>query len=168
MVIFDDYKDAEETSKTIKQTLGSLRIKSEFKFNKCHANVRDGFFEAISKHRFRVRAIVVETERIYSINLRSSTDCFYNYFVRMLIEHDDNTLIGARIKIDGSGGDREFRSALTVYLRQYCGKNESGESKIKNLKFSDSKRDHLIQLADMCVGAIARSYNHKDKADHWR
>lgn len=69
----------------------------------------------------------------------------------------------ASIKIDGSG-DKEFKRALNSYLRKCI-----GENKIKKFKIADSKKDNLIQLADMVVGAIARSYNgHKRKdASRW-
>lgn len=42
---------------------------------------------------------------------------------------------------------------------------------IKSVKFADSQKDDLVQLADMVVGAIARSYRHADernKAARWR
>ena len=80
------------------------------------------------------------------------TDSFYNYFVRMLMQYDNGVLQNASIKIDGSG-DKEFKKALTSYLRKHV-----GEHKIKKFKFIDSQQDSLIQLADMVVGAIARSY----------
>jgi len=71
-------------------------------------------------------------------------------------------LQNASIKIDGSG-DKEFKKALTSYLRKYV-----GENKIKKFKFIDSKQDNLIQLADMVVGAIARSYSETRKdASRW-
>jgi tryptophan 2,3-dioxygenase len=35
-----------------------------------------------------------------------------------------------------------------------------------SIRFADSKKDSLIQLADIVAGAIARSY--KDKADAWK
>lgn len=71
----------------------------------------------------------------------------------MLMQYDDDVLHNASIKIDGSG-DKEFKNALTTYLRQRI-----GEHKIKKFKFTDSRKDNLIQLADMVVGAIARSYS---------
>lgn len=69
------------------------------------------------------------------------------------MQHDNNVLRNASLKIDGSG-DKEFKKALTAYLRKSL-----GEHRIKKFKFMDSKSDNLIQLADMVVGAIARSYN---------
>ncbi len=48
-------------------------------------------------------------------------------------------------------------------------RRELGPEKIRDLRMSDSKRDPLIQLADMCVGAIARSYRgeSRDHATRW-
>jgi len=45
-----------------------------------------------------------------------------------------------------------------------------GGNKVKKIKFVDSKKDNLIQLADMCVGAITRSYKPNTRANHdrWR
>ncbi len=78
------------------------------------------------------------------------------------MQYDDHALQNASIKIDGSG-DKEFKNALTAYLRKRI-----GDHKIKKFKFTDSRKDNLIQLADMVVGAIARSYseNRKD-ANRW-
>jgi hypothetical protein len=161
MVIFDDRQEAERTSASIQQAKDRLRVKPEFKFSKCSAVVRDGFFAAVASHRFSVRAIVIEKARIYSTYLRSRPDNFYSFFVNMLIQHDGGVLQGASIKIDGSG-DREFKRALESYLRQ-----QTVGGKIAKLRFADSHRDNLIQLADMVTGAIARSYSDRSDADRW-
>jgi hypothetical protein len=106
--------------------------------------------------------LVVEKSNIYSQKLRNDTDSFYNYFVKILMQYDDNVLQNASIKIDGSG-NKEFKEALTAYLRQCI-----GEYKIKKFKFTDSRKDNLIQLADMVVGAVARSYSEIRKdANRW-
>jgi hypothetical protein len=42
-----------------------------------------------------------------------------------------------------------------------------GRGKVKKIRFHDSESDRLIQLADMCAGAIARSYR-LDKNDRFR
>ncbi|MCP5278964.1 MAG: DUF3800 domain-containing protein [Thiobacillus sp.] len=164
MVVFRDFKEAERASAVIAEARERFRVKPEFKFNKCHSNVRDGFFQAVSPMDFRVRALVVEKARIYSDSLRENKKRFYNYFVQMLLKHDNDLLQGARVKIDGSG-DREFKRELERYLRQQC---QAG--KIASVKFAESHRDNLIQLADMAAGAIARSYRQDDRkdADRWR
>ena len=43
-----------------------LRIRPEFKFNKCRDDIRDAFFEAVRPFDFCVREIVVQKELIYS------------------------------------------------------------------------------------------------------
>ena|SRR3990167_7044889 len=81
--------------------------------------------------------------------------------MKLLMKDEGYLLEGASIKIDGNG-DKEFRNKLKQYLSQHL-----GSGAIKKLRFVDSKKDNLIQLADMVVGAIARAYTgHKD-GDHW-
>lgn len=164
MVIFRDFAEAERASAAIAEARVRLRVKPEFKFNKSSHPVRDGFFSAVRPFQFGVRALVVEKARIYSESLRDDKDRFYNYFVQMLLKHDNEALRGARIKIDGSG-DREFKQELESYLKRQC---QGG--KIASVKFAESHRDNLIQLADMVAGAIARSYRSDERtmASRWR
>ncbi len=164
MVIFEKFDEAERASVAITDARTTLRVKPEFKFSKCSSTVKDGFFHAVSPFDFRVRALVIDKARIYSSYLRTTPDSFYNFFVQMLMRHDSGLLKGANVKIDGSG-DREFKRALESYLRQ-----QMGGGKIAKLKFADSRRDNLIQLADMVTGAIARSYNTAGRTDahRWR
>lgn len=162
MVIFKDFTQAENASKAIALLRQTLRVNPEFKFSKTSAIVKDKFFSEVCRYEFEVMALVINKSTIYSPELRNDTDSFYNYFVKLLMQHDDNVLQDASIKIDGSG-DKEFKNALTTYLRK-----ELGEHKIKKFRFIDSQKDNLIQLADMVAGAIARSYseNRKD-ANRW-
>ena len=65
--------------------------------------------------------------------------------------------------IDESG-DRQFRYDLKRYLRQ-----NSPKGAIRDGRLKKSHKDSLLQLADICVGAIARSYR-TDRNNHrrWR
>jgi len=74
--------------------------------------------------------------------------------------HDDGLLADAEVVIDGSG-DRAFRRNLGSSLRRQVGE------RVQGIRFSNSRNDPLVQLADMCVGAIARSYR-SDRKDAWR
>jgi hypothetical protein len=58
------------------------------------------------------------------------------------------------ITIDGIGGKR-YMQKIRVYLRQNL--KESGIEKCE-IKFADSKKDSLIQIADIIAGSIARSF----------
>lgn len=87
MVIFRDLQEAEKASAAIAHARERLNIKTEFKFNKCHPQVRDSFFEAVHSFSFTVRALVVDKARIYSEGLRENKERFYNYFVKTLLKH---------------------------------------------------------------------------------
>lgn len=164
MVIFSSPNDALTAQKTIKHLQGRARIKPEWKFAKSSNQARDIFFEGLSDLNFTCRSIVIRKELIYSINLKSNPRGFYQFFARLMCSHDGGILNDARIVIDGSG-DREFRKQMQSYMRK-----ELPPGTMKKLTFKDSAKDPLVQLADMCAGAIARSYRDTDRqeADRWR
>jgi hypothetical protein len=163
MVIFEDGAAARATEAVIRDAMAALRVRPEFKFNKSSHAVRDGFFQAVRGCPFAVRAIVVRKDIIRSAFLRTNKRDFYRYFVRQVMTHDGGVLANARIVIDGSG-DRAFRRMLATQLRRHV-----GSGKLKGITFAKSHGDPLVQLADMCAGAIARSYR-PDRTDRarWR
>ncbi len=162
MVIFDDHDVAHQVDSVIDAIREPTRHRSEFKFSKCHENVRDAFFKAVAPHEFCVRAIAVHKERIYSPALRGQKELFYNFFVRMLMQHDGDVLENAIVKIDESG-DRRFKKELSTYLRRQL------KGRVRKVRTVDSKRNNLVQLADMAAGAIHRSFRN-DRRDNarWR
>ena len=163
MVIFPSNQEAITTQKCIDDSHARHVHKREFKFNKCCDDVRDLFFQAVVNCPFSVRAIVVRKDVIYSPRLKADKERFYEYFVKSMMSNDGGILSNAKVVIDGSG-DREFRQNLNVALR-----NRLGRGAIKGVRFKDSRNDVLVQLADMCAGAIARSYR-IDRKNHnrWR
>lgn len=161
MVIFDSTEDAALTRQLISGSAARQMHRGEFKFSKCREPVRDRFFQAIVAAPFRVRAIVVRKAVIQSAQLRTDKESFYQFFVKQMLRHDNGRLNDARIIIDGSG-DREFRQKLSTAIRR-----RGRDGAIRDCRFSDSKTEPLIQLADMCAGAIARSYR-PERADHRR
>jgi hypothetical protein len=162
LAAFDDFAEAERASRRIAELRQQLRVKPEFKFAKTADPVRDAFFAEVCRFQFQVRALIVDKALIYQEALRTQTDVFYNYFLGQLLKHDNGLLQGARVKLDGSGS-AAFRKALTSYLRQ-----QAKAGQIKKFSFADSARDDLIQLADMCAGAILRSCRPDDRKHAWR
>jgi hypothetical protein len=160
MVIFEDTAAATVTGERIKRLHSELGHKPEFKFSNCSFDVRDRFFAAIVQHRFTVRALVAEKDVIYSEHLRTHVDAFYSFFVKELMKHDAGLLLGAKVRIDGSGG-REFKRSLNSYLRRELG------DRIRDVRMVDSQCDPLMQLADMCIGAIARAHRDRPDAQRW-
>lgn len=161
MVLFETREAAEETELVVRGLHRSIPHRPEFKFSKTSKDVRDKFFDGVAKCPFRVFVVVVEKHLIYSPHLRTDHDAFYNYFLRLLID-SGAVLNQAKVRLDGSGG-RDFTRALKLYLRQQLG------AAIGDFRMVDSERDHLAQLADMCVGAIARCYREgRDDRYRWR
>jgi hypothetical protein len=164
MVIFEEDRYGAVTQSTIEKSKArKVHKPKEFKFSKCSDDVRDLFFGAVRTCPFKVRAIVVRKDIIHSPRLKASKERFYEYFVKSMMRYDSGILANARIVIDGSG-DREFRQSLNSALR-----TRLGVGKVKDVRFKESHRDVLVQLADMCAGAIARSYRPQRKNhDRWR
>jgi hypothetical protein len=170
LVIFDDDLEAERCAVAIKELRRGLGLGDafEFRFNGCARDVRLAFFTRAAKFRFRVRAIVMQKSRIYGQELRRSKESFYGYAIKMVLKHSFGRIRGARLKIDGHG-DRTFRRELQGYLRREL-KTRPGEPPIvSDLRFVDSRRDVLIQLADMVAGALRRhAEGEKEDRDLYR
>jgi len=162
LVAFKEVEQSLKVAKAIDELSGGLRSFTEFKFSKSRPEIRDKFFETISPFQFSIRAIAIRKENLYSRNLRTDKEKFYSFFVKSMLKFDNGMLQNAKVVIDGSG-DRVFKKELAGYLRR-----QTRKGAIKTVAFSDSKNDRLIQMADMCVGAIARSYtSEKTDATRW-
>lgn len=161
MVIFSTAEDARITEQTIGEIRRRMGHKPEFKFSKSSDRMRDDFFAGVARCPFTVRALIVRKDVVESSYLRTHVNEFYSYFARMLMTHDGGVLNDAEVRIDGSGS-RKFRQELNAYLRQQLG------NRIKDVKMSDSARDPLMQLADMCIGAITRVERQRANADRWK
>lgn len=146
--------------KRLKQKLGNSE-NFEFKFNKCSQKLKIQFLNEIKGCKFRIRSIIFDKKAIYSKFLRNNKEKFYNFPLREVLEHHNDTIKDAKIRFDGSG-EKIFKQQLTVYLRKCL--NSQTRKVIKNLRFRDSKSDVLIQMADMIAGSIRRFYD-KNTAD---
>lgn len=81
----------------------------------------------------------------------------------MVLQHSNNSILNAKIKIDGSG-DKFFRKNFMTYLRKEL--NDNHKCIVKNCKLVDSRENVLIQMADMIAGSIRRSYDDGIKDQH--
>lgn len=161
MVIFANAKAAELTADTLALLRAKLRHRSEFKFSKSTDELRDAFFQGMADCPFTVRALIVRKEALHGRAVRKDRGSFYNYFVRLLMVQDGGTLHRASVRIDGSGS-RHFQRSFGSYLRQQLG------TRIREVKMSDSARDPLMQLADMCIGAITRAERDGQEGGRWK
>lgn len=157
-VIFNDELEAEKTAVSIKELKRELGFPDtvEFKFNKSRRAIREVFFKKINHFKFKVRDLVVKKENIRSNELRNNKNSFYSYTIKLLLKHSGGSILDAKIRIDGSG-DRIFRKNFITYLRKQL--NSTHAKIMKNCKLIDSKENVLIQMADMIVGSVRRSYD---------
>ena len=133
-----------------------LKQTHEFHFHNEPEKFRLAFCRAVCGGPFKVRAIVVDKELIYGgPMLQQSPKHFYNFTAKMLLQHSFGSITSARVRIDG-----RISRDLKTYLRQEFNRETRV---IRDTKFSDSKTDSMIQLADMVAGSIARSYKTEKK-----
>lgn len=163
-VIFDDELEAEKIAIKIKELRRELTGKDafEFRFNKCRRDWRCRFLSTVAPCKFKYRAIIFPKKAISSTELKSNKESFYNYAVKTLLKYHDGRLWNARLRLDGHG-TRELRKSFSVYLRREL--NKPGQRVFQDLKFRDSEKDVLIQLAEMIAGSIRRYYD-AEKDDH--
>ncbi|MBI2621074.1 MAG: DUF3800 domain-containing protein [Candidatus Levybacteria bacterium] len=162
LVIFEDELEAEKTSLSIKELRRRLKVSDfyEFKFNKCSPRFKKNFIDSVRGYKYRVRAIVVKKDVIYSKRLKNYKEDFYNYIIMQVLKHSEGHIKKAKLKFD-KRGEKLLRDNLRVYLsRELDNKNKKVFS---DLKFADSKENTLIQLADMIAGSVFAKYSEKDK-----
>lgn len=162
LIIFDDPLEAEKTSLAIKELRRNLKVSDfyEFKFNKMDKKFKDKFIMSILNFKFRVRAVIVKKEVIYSQRLRNYKENFYNYIIMQVLKQSKGVIKKAKLKFD-KRGEQSIRDQLRVYLsRELDNKNNNI---FNDLKFVDSRQNTLIQLADFVAGSINWYYSGKSK-----
>ncbi len=162
LVIFDDNLVAEETALEIKKLRRELKFPDdvEFKFHKSRLPIKRRFLETVVKYPFRIRAIVVEKEKIRAKFKGTDKETFFNHIVMTVLRQTNGTVKNAKLRFD-KRGERRIRNELRVYLSREL------DNKVKNiftdLKFVNSKQDNLVQLADMVAGTVAAYYKGSGK-----
>ena len=162
-VIFDDNLEAEKTSLAIKELRRKLKVSDfyEFKFNKSDKHFRTAFVDNVKNFKYRIRAILVRKEIIFSLRLRNNKENFYNYIIMQVLKQSKYYIKHAKLKLD-KRGEKTLRDEMRVYLsRELDNKNTDIFS---DLKFVDSKQNTLIQLADMVAGSIFSAYSRGKKS----
>src|SRR3989338_1319644 len=111
-VVFHDDLEALKVKVAIKELKRELKFPDEleFKFSKSSSATKEAFLHKINKYNFTVRAIVINKQLIKSDELKNNKNSFYSYIIKLVLEHSDNCILDAKIRIDGSG-DRIFRKS---------------------------------------------------------
>jgi hypothetical protein len=160
-VTFDDRQVAEATAAAIRAARLRLGFKREyeFKFNKLNKTNRKAVLQAAAPFEFKIRAVVVDKALVRSHEMRAKPDLLYNFVIKEVLSRND-TLKDASVRLDGHSG-REYKQQAVAYFRKEI--NSEGH-KISDFKYVDSRKNDLIQLADLVAGSVNRS-RQTDKTD---
>ena len=145
-------QDIENLSKAVQSII--LGKNFEYRFSKPNKNLKRDFFINFSNFNFKFYCIYIDKSKIISKKMFSKKFKFYNYFISKFI--NKLPFNHAKIVIDGSN-EKDFKKAFKVSIRNATNK------KILKVKFANSKKEPLIQLADMCIGAYVSSIKDKQQ-----
>jgi regulator of PEP synthase PpsR (kinase-PPPase family) len=133
----------------------------EFKFNSTKKEIVENLISNIQRHNISAFAMVLDKTKIpVTPDIIDSNSLYYYVIKELLLKLN---LKNPHITIDGIGGKR-YMQKIRSYLRQNL--KASGIEKCE-IKFADSKKDSLIQVADIIAGSVARSFR-ADKTDAGR
>ena len=168
LVAFEDNDEALAADRRIGQLKRELNFpeRFEFHFNKLRPDYRQTFLKAISPYDWFYFSIVINKERLTGKGFQFP-DSFYKYACSLVFENAKPYLNNAAVVIDGSGS-RQFRRQLGAYLRKRVNDPKGQQRSIRKVKLQDSEKNHLLQMADMVCGAVARSFTDKSDAQVYR
>jgi len=159
--IFIDSEVATKVNEEISKYRKELGWKDEheFKFRKAPKRVKLQFLKIVNQYEFDIYAVYLNKSDYPNAFKFSDDEKLYNWATKELLAI--MPLKNARIKADGKYG-RKYKLRVKTYIRQEL--NSSTEKRIDDFDIQDSVHDNLIQLADIIVGSINRSFQ-KDKTD---
>ena len=131
----------------------------ELKFNSAKKSIIRNLLGFVQQFEFKAYAAVVDKTRNKTLPRLASGETLYNYVIRELLLKLE--LSEPVIFVDGVT-DKEHVQRTRTYLRQALKQNGVEKSKIS---FVDSRKNVMIQLADVVAGSISRSF-YKQKPDH--
>ena len=153
---FIDSKNAESVMREIgsyRKELG-WRYNHEFKFTKNPKNIVIELLKRVNQYDYRVYAVYID-----KVDFRKITpgmvpffdkERLYNWMIKELLQ--EMPIKTAKITIDGRSSKQNMRNTKT-YLRREI----SGDGVKVDIKFEDSARADLLQLADIVAGSVNRS-----------
>lgn len=124
---------------------------TEFKFTSTNKRIIKELLKQVAEYDFEIYSIYIDKTEYKTLLPIIDKSKLYNWAIKELL--GIIPLGNAYVKMDGHFGQR-YRMRLSSYLRQEIKKKGM---RIKQFKLEDSKKDNLIQLADLIAGAINRS-----------
>ena len=131
----------------------------ELKFSSTRKSVIKNLLSFIHQFEFSAYAVIIDKTKIVGTPQYSSEETLHSYAIKELLLRLE--LSEPEIVIDGVAHKKQAERVRT-YLRKSL--RQRGIEKCK-INFVDSRKDVMIQLADIVAGSIARSLD-KNKKDH--
>ena len=150
--------DVEDRIKLLRKELG-LSANFEFHFSKNKRRLRINFLEAVARYNFFYFAIIIDKQGLYKPTF-TTNESFYHYACGLLFQNMKPYIHKAIACLDRAGS-KSFRLSLQKYLKSKLNEPKENKIYIKEIKMQDSKKNELIQLADMVCGSINRSIRYK-------
>jgi hypothetical protein len=130
----------------------------EIKFNKAEKGIVIDFIDFVKEFDYSAYIMVLDKTKINPEKIPKSKVSLYFQIIKELLLKLE--LTNPIITIDGRA-DKKFAKEIKTYLRQSLRENGVYDSRIYLV---DSRKNSLIQLTDIVVGSVARSYR-KEKTD---
>lgn len=136
----------------------------EFKFMSTNDATRERFFAVLAKQAFKARCRIVDKRQLMQRDYEATASLYARAVARALSDEACD-LIQATVVLDQIFPDRYTKQQLSTEIRRALSPAAKGEAVISDIHYANSRTDSLIQVADMIVGAVARSYTKGD--DHF-
>ncbi len=161
MVVFAQNDHLEATSRAIKRLQEQRRFRpgDEFKFARCKDRAKIEFFREVEPFNYAIRAIVIDKRRLWA-TWKSEAETVKHFAMRQLLTHHYGQLADVRLVIDGQDR-RALEKPTSDALRDEVNAQTPGT--IKRVSFADSRREVMLQMADMVAGSIHRAFRNDDK-----
>jgi len=131
----------------------------EMKFSSTKKSIIKNLLRFIQRFEFETYAVVIDKTKMTALPHLATGESLYQFVIKELLLRLE--LSETIIFIDGVAHKRQAER-IRIYLRHALKEHKAAKYKIK---FVDSRKDVLIQLADVVAGSIARSYD-REKSDH--
>lgn len=158
LVIDEDQKQAlTDAIDLYRKSLGWSEL-DEFKFNTTNKQTVLNLINIVKDYNFSAHIMILDKNTVDPKDIPTDkTSLYYRIIKDLLLKIEVSNPI---ITIDGRAG-KQYAKEIKTYLRKNLRENGVHGSRIYLV---DSRKNPLIQLTDIIVGSVARSYK-KDKTD---
>jgi hypothetical protein len=162
LLLVEDPLPFHEAIEQLRSQLG-FAADNEFKWVHSSEETRWAFLRMLRRQDFRVRVLVIDKRLMTAQHMRNR-ETFYNFLVKLVLTHDNNTIVDATLILDESVKSKKSKQHLSTYLRRQLNADPDNR-KIREVRYHTSHADNLIQAADMVSGAIYTRY-HRGRGEY--